>query len=92
MKNGRKFRIFRTELDDPATAATYSDLHEKIEHFCELVYLGLIKITVTCFTAPALFASIFNYFILDLKDESFVLVSPISYVESICYTKKNNNY
>lgn len=64
------------ELNDPATAGTFLKLNEKIDRFCKLAYLGFVKITAPLFMLPVLFTTIFNYFILHLGDESFVLGSP----------------
>lgn len=84
-----KCSISQTELNDPATAVIFFELYEKIEHFCELAYFGFIKVTAPIFILPALFATIFNYFVLNLSDESFILAAPISYVSQMhCYRKE----
>lgn len=79
-------------MDDPATAGTFLELHEKIERLCELVYVGYVKIVFALSTFPALFASIFNYFILDLNDESFVLITPILYVKTFLSEKEQFHF
>lgn len=77
-KNLTKFP--QIEIDNQATATKYRQLHAKIEQMCRFFNITLVQITVPMFVLPVLFVTIFNYFILDLGDESFYLSSPISYV------------
>lgn len=72
--------ISRIESNDPATAATFIELHEKIERLCGLVAFSLVKISAPLFILPNLIVTISNYFMSNLGDESFLLPSPISYV------------
>lgn len=74
------FFIFRIELNDPATAATFIELQEKIERLCKLTIFSFIKVTAPMFSIPTLLATISNYFMLNMGEESFLLPSPISYV------------
>lgn len=71
---------FSIDLNDPATAAKFSKLHNKIEQMCKWIYFGLFKITASVFVLPVLIITISNYFILDLGERSFFLSSPIWYV------------
>lgn len=85
IQNFSKFDIFlffvtEKELNDPETAVTFIELHEKIDRLCNLTIFSLVKVTTTMFNVPTFIGTISNYFMLNLGDESFLLPSPISYV------------
>lgn len=58
----------------------YNEMSEKIEKVSEILYFVLVKMTVPGVLLPSCLITIYNYFILDLKDESFFLPFPIAYV------------
>lgn len=59
--------------------AAYKELIEKIERLSEIFCYALL-ITLGFLMPPALLFTIVNYFIYDLKGESFYLLYPIMYV------------
>lgn len=65
----------------------YNKLNEKIEHFTKWTYISLVYFTVAGSMIPSLFVSFIDYYIYDLKDESFQLGFQIMYVE--IYLDKN---
>lgn len=67
-------------MKDPATAETFIELYEKIEKMCKTVILSLVKITAPLFIFPAILASISNYFLLNMGEESFEWNFPALYV------------
>lgn len=59
--------------------------------FLRIVYFFYLRIVLAFLTVPVFFVTIINYFILNLNDESFVLVSPILYVKIFSTQIKKNN-
>lgn len=72
--------ISRIELNEPTTSATFMELHGKIKQLCRMTIFSLVKVTATMFIVPTFLATISNYFMLNLGEDSFLLPSPISYV------------
>lgn len=62
-----------------ATTVTKTD--EKIELISEVVQFIATKLTVAAVALPPLILTVFNYFLYDLKDESYVLPFPVMYVQ-----------
>lgn len=57
--------------DDPARKIMYIELNEKIERMSKLVHFVLIKVCYSMALIPIPLTELINYFILDMKDESF---------------------
>lgn len=57
----------------------YKELSEKIERTSEILHL-LTEITYVGTNIPASLITIFSYFVLDLKEESYFLPYPTMYV------------
>lgn len=57
----------------------YAKLSNKIERMSKIIYFIKIKIALPLNTLPSLLITIFNYYVLDMQDESFLLSFPILY-------------
>lgn len=66
----------------------YNEMSERIEKVSEIFYFVLVKMTVPGVLLPSCLITIYNYFILDLKDESFFLPFPIAYVTYSSWNRK----
>lgn len=55
----------------------YYELIEKIERLSEITYLILVKISILGIFQPYINITIVNYFMLDMKNESFYLPYPV---------------
>lgn len=53
----------------------------KVEKMSKMIHLILTKFTVKGVVVPALISTVFNCFINDFNDESYVLPFPIMYVK-----------
>lgn len=73
------------ELKDPATAAKYTEMQQKLDKLSNIVIISLLYVTNFSYTAPAFIATVINYFILDLGEESFLFSTIISYVFQILH-------
>lgn len=72
---------FATGLNICSTSATiYIELNEKIELTCELLHLTIAKFTYIGVSIPQLLITGANYFVYDLKDESYYLTVPVMWV------------
>lgn len=63
------------------SAGEYAEIIEKIERLSK-VFCYAMLITLGFLMPPALLFTIINYFIYDLKNESFYLLYPIMYVQN----------
>lgn len=70
------------EPSDSALKTRCHGLNVKIERISKLIYFLVVKLTLLGVLLPALFITLINYFIYDLKDESYYLTFPIAYVGS----------
>lgn len=70
------------EPSDSALKVRRNGLNEKIERISKLIYFLVVKLTTLGVLLPALFITLINYFIYDLKDDSYYLSFPIAYVGS----------
>lgn len=66
--------------------STYIELNAKIEQMCEKIYFFMVKVPRTGMVLFPLLTTITNYFILDLKDESYILPTPLMYVTCTLYS------
>lgn len=62
---------------NPALKITYADLNRKIELFTKWACKYIIEMMIVSFAIASIGASYANYYIFDLKDDSFVLPIPI---------------
>lgn len=58
----------------------YLELNEKIERMSKVVYSIFVEASVVGLLLPPLLITLVNYFIYDLKSESFALPTPVMYV------------
>lgn len=70
-------------LKSYSRAEIYSELSGKIEKFSKWAYFCLVYANVIGILIPPSLLSFVNYYIYDLGDESFELVSPIMYVKNV---------
>lgn len=59
---------------------TYVKVNEKIERGSKIIYCILPEISFAGVVIPPLLITSVNYFIYDLKDESYLLPFPVMYV------------
>lgn len=64
--------------DNTISKTMYKELSEKIERTSQILYL-LTQITYVGTNIPASLITLFSYFVLDLKEESFFLPYPTKY-------------
>lgn len=57
------------------------EMNEKIELISKWTYFIMAKLTLAGVVLPLLILSLFNYLILDLDDESFILPWPMLYIQ-----------
>lgn len=55
----------------------YSELNEKIERWCKLLYFITAKISCAGCSVPPLLVTLENYFIYDKKDDPYFLPNPV---------------
>lgn len=55
----------------------YIELIEKIERLTQLIYIGVVKLTIPGVIIPALSLTLINLFVYDLGDDSFFLPFPV---------------
>ena len=67
---------------DTALKIKFSELNEKIERISKLIHFILVKLTLAGVELPAFFITLINYFIYDLKDDSYYFSFPIMYVSN----------
>lgn len=71
-------------------AEIYNELNKKIEHFTKWAYINIVYFGTAGSMIPPILLSFMNYYIYDLKDESFELVTPIMYVKMISFLLNKN--
>ena len=59
------------------STSIYIELNEKIEFICKLLHVVSVHLTVNGVMVPQLLITVINYFIYDLKDESYFLSFPV---------------
>lgn len=59
--------------NDPPLRTTFDELNKKIEYTSELIHFALLKFTIAGIEMPTLLVTIINYFVYDLKDDSYLL-------------------
>lgn len=62
---------------DANSKAAYAKLNEKIEFTSKLIHLLFTRIAVTIVQLPVLIITLFNYYINDLKEDSYLLAFPM---------------
>lgn len=74
--------IFYTllEVNNPAFRAMATEMDERIELISKVLHFILTKLTVAGIHLPPIVLTAINYFIYDLKDDSYVLPFPLMYV------------
>lgn len=60
-----------------ASKTMYSNLSEKIKHISKWTYVFMMQIIVVGFASGTLASCYANYYIFDLKEESFILPVPL---------------
>lgn len=55
----------------------YSDANKKIEFGSWLFYIFVTNISSLAATVPNVFLTLYNYFVLDLGDESYYFAMPL---------------
>lgn len=59
------------------SAALYDKSNEQIEQMCEIMYFVMTKLTAIGSITPLVLLTIVNYFVYDLRDESYLLLFPV---------------
>lgn len=68
-----------------ASTSVYEEMNAKIEKFSKRLYQTLMGLIILTILLPAICVGLVNYYILDMKKESFDLPIPMTYVR-----QKNN--
>lgn len=63
----------------------YDELNENNERISEKIYFYMVKMSLVGFLLSPLLTTVTNYYVLDLKEESFLLPAPLTYVSRLCY-------
>lgn len=58
----------------------YIELNEKIERMSKIVHFFIVKVVYVQSFLPPILITMINYFIYDLKDDSFYMVIPMMFV------------
>lgn len=61
----------------PILAPIYIELSGKIEFTCKLFDIVFVKVTLASIILPQFLITVVNYFIYDLKDESYFFSIPM---------------
>lgn len=70
-----KFQILGSKHHGPKKI--YVRTNCQVEKWCEIVYIIMIKSLPLIFTMPNVIVSFFNYFVIDLGNDSFELTIPM---------------
>lgn len=62
------------------STSVYIELNEKIEYTCKLVHFVIVKLTFIGIMLPQVLITTINYFLYDLKDQSYFLSVPVMWV------------
>lgn len=68
-----KYPCFAEGSNDFALKSQYSDLNEKIERISKMIDFVMMKLLFPAFIVPAVMITVANYFIFDLKGESYFI-------------------
>ena len=63
----------------PKLKTLYIESNEKVEKFYESYQFAIVKLTYASLLLPPMLITTVNYFIYDLKDESYFLGIPVMY-------------
>lgn len=58
----------------------YNEINEKIERTSKLVYTIFVEASIVGLIVPPIIITLVNYFIYDLKEQSYFLPTPVMYV------------
>lgn len=78
-----KIFLFKTGVESPDLKIIYTEFSEKLEHFCEWIYIAIVDVSFCAVTAFLVILCYVNYYILGLKDASFFLSTPVMYVSYV---------
>lgn len=83
---------FEKGMQNPDSKIMYTEFNREFENFGKwvriVVFYGSLGVTTICY----IIMTYVNYYILDLKDESFVLTSPVMYVSSMMSVALSNSW
>lgn len=65
------------------TITYYNTANEEIEKWTNRILKFGFKVSTPTYCIPAMIASYYRYFILDMAEESFFMVYPSAYVETM---------
>lgn len=65
----------------------YIGINDKIERISKLIYFTIVHLTLSGTYLPYVLQTLFNYFVLNLNEESFCLPFPVMYVVQITYSQ-----
>lgn len=82
------FSIIKGLEQNPISKAKYIELKKDIDLTCKLLDTTIVKLTFIVVLLPPLLISGVNYFIYDLKDESYFLICPIMWVVRCLFSQK----
>lgn len=63
--------------ENPDTTTIFTNLNGKIEKSSKLIFL-FVKVSTVLMMIPAAAVTIVNYFVFDLKEESYFLIARVS--------------
>lgn len=76
-------------MGNPISEKIYKDTCKRIEQMSDVISFLFIKLSIPGIIFPSCLITANNYFVKDLKEESFFLPSPVVYV---CRSQSINLY
>lgn len=78
-------------MKNPESKIAYTEFNNEFENFGKWVWIVVFHGSLGGGTICFIIMAYINYYILDLKDESFVLTSPLMYVSSMMSVVLSNS-
>lgn len=82
-----KFKLIEIGMKRPASMAIYTDFNEKIERISKLTYFAVVFTSLGACGLGAILLSYINYYIFDLKADSFLVPLPLMWACPIFHIK-----
>lgn len=67
-------------MQNACSKPIYAETIRSVEKMTEIVYFATVYLTIPAVMMPSCLITVYNYFILDLKEESFFLPLPQAFV------------
>lgn len=77
------FVLWKIGAHNSASTTVYEEISVKIEILSKRMFCGMMSLIVFTMMLPVICLGLVNYYVLDMKDESFELPSPMTYVWNI---------